>query len=170
MSQCGATSFSRNVISSNRRFAETSCRRMSFYQIGIWPNVIFPTHHLVENYFPNRQSRQNDVGANDVSGKRRSAEQRFVKMIFGWTIIRENDVWLNNDSEKCRSALWSFANSTIWPCDDSVKWLSAIFFRQNNDSAKLHFRKTTIRWNDVSGRSWGPSQCDYDVPKIVEIG
>ena len=30
------------------------------------------------------------------------------------------------------------------------------FFRPNNDSAKLHFGKTTIRWNDVSGKWCGP--------------
>ena len=102
------------------------------------------------------QFRQNDVRANDVTGKRRSTERRFVKMTFGWTTIRENDVRLNNDSEKCLSALWSFANSTIRPCDDSVKWLSAIFFRQNNDLVKLHFGKMTNRWNDVSGKWYGP--------------
>ena len=56
--------------------------------------------------------RQNDVRANDVSGKR-SAERRFVKMTFGWTTIRENDVRLKNGSEKYRSTLWSFTNSTI---------------------------------------------------------
>ena len=98
---------------------------------------------------------QNDIRANDVSGKRRSAERRFVKMTFGWTMIRENDVRLNNNSEKCRSALWSFTNSTIRPCNDSVKWLSEIFFRQNNDSAKLHFGETTIWWNDVSEKWCG---------------
>ena len=75
--------------------------------------------------------------------------------MFGWTTIRKNDVQLNNDPEKYRSELWSFGNSTIWPCDDSIKWLSAIFFRQN-DSAKLHYGKTTIRWNDVSGKWCGP--------------
>ena len=60
-------------------------------------------------------------------------------MKFGQMMFRENDVRLNNDSEKCRSALWSFANSTIRPYDDSVKWLSAIFF----------FAKTTIRHNCI---------------------
>ena len=103
-----------------------------------------------------RQCRENDVRANDISGKWRSAERWFVKMTFGWTTIRENDVRLNNDSEKCRSALWSFANSTIRPCDDSVKWLSAIFVGkttiwQSCVSAKLHFGKMMIPWNDVSG-------------------
>ena len=34
----GATSFSQSVISSNRRFAETSCRRMSIGRIVILPN------------------------------------------------------------------------------------------------------------------------------------
>ena len=113
------------------------------------------------------QFRQNDVRANDASGKRRSAERRFVKMKFGWLTIRENAVRLNNDSDKCRSGWWSSANSTIRPCDDSVKWLLAIFFRQNNDSAKLHFGKTTIQWNDVTGKFCGPDECilnDY-VPK-----
>ena len=85
--------------------------------------------------------RQNDIRANDISGKRRSAERWSVKMTFGWTTIRENDVRLNNDSKKCRSTLWSFANWTIRSHVDSVKWLSAIFC----------FCKTTIRWNDVSG-------------------
>ena len=60
-------------------------------------------------------------------------------------MIWENDVRLNNDSEKCRSTLWSFANSTIRLCDDSVKWLSAIFF-----SAKQRFGKIAFRQNDDS--------------------
>ena len=105
---------------------------------------------------PSIAARWNDVllytisakwrSANDVSGERRSAERRFVKITFGWTTIREHDVRLNNDSEKCHSALWSLANSTIQPCDDSVKWLSAkrfdkIVFRQNDDSMKWRFGK-----------------------------
>ena len=101
------------------------------------------------------QFRQNDVRANDVTEKRRSAERRYVKMTFGWTTIQKNDVRPNSDSEKCRSALWSFANSTIRPCDDSVKWLSAIFFWPNNNSTKFNFGQTTIRWNDVSGKWCG---------------
>ena len=100
--------------------------------------------------------RKNDIRVNDVSGKRRSAERRFVKMTFGWKAIRENDVRLNNDSEKCRSALWNSANSTIRPCDDSVQWLLAIFrfgkitIRQNWISAKQRFDEMTFRENDVA--------------------
>ena len=101
------------------------------------------------------QFGQNDVRANDVSGKRRSAERRFVKMTFGWTTIRKNDVWLNNDSDKCRSVLWSVTNSTIRPCDNSIKWLLANFFsgkttiRQNCISEKRRFDEMTFRENDV---------------------
>ena len=100
--------------------------------------------------------RQNDIRANDVSGKRRSAERRFIKMTFGWTTIHKNDVRLNNDSDKCRSALWSFANSTIRPRDDSVKWLSAIFgfgkitIRRNWISANRRFDEMTFREHDVA--------------------
>ena len=110
----------------------------------------------------NDVSGKNDVQLNDDSGKLRSAERRFGKTKFGWTTIRKNGIQLNNDSEKCRSALWSFANSQIRPCDDSVKWLSAIFFRQNNDSAKFQFtirkmmfgqmmfrEKTTFGWTTI---------------------
>ena len=77
-------------------------------------------------------------------------------MTFGWSTIRENDDRLNKDSGKCRSALWSFANSTIRPCDDSVKWLLAIFFG-----------KTTIRRNCISAKRrfgkmmWPRQQLDY---------
>ena len=78
--------------------------------------------------------RSNDFRQNPISAKR-----RFVKMTFGWT----------NDSEKCRPALWSFANSTIRPCEDSVKWLSAIFF-----STKQRFGKIAFRRNDDSMKWW----------------
>ena len=78
-------------------------------------------------------------------------------MTFCFIQFRQNDVRANDVPGKRRSALLSFANSTIRPCDYSVKWLSAMFFfQQNNDSAKLYFGKTTIRWNDVSGRCCGP--------------
>ena len=129
----------------------------------------------------NDVSGKNDVQLNDDSGKLRSAERRFGKTKFGWTTIRKNGIQLNNDSEKCRSALWSFANSQIRPCDDSVKWLSAIFFRQNNDSAKFQFtirkmmfgqmmfrekttfgwttiRKNDVRLNDDSGKQRSAEQ------------
>ena len=82
-------------------------------------------------------------------------------MKFCFIQFRKNDVQLNSDSEKCRSALWSFANSTIRPYDDSVKSISAIFFRQNNDSAKLHLGKTTTLWNDVSGKWCDPITDSY---------
>ena len=100
------------------------------------------------------QYRQNDVRANYVSGKQFSAERRFVKMTFGWMTIRDNDIRLNDDSEKFRSILWSFANCTIRPCDDSDKWLSAIFdvktVRQNCISAKRRFDEMTVRENDMA--------------------
>ena len=99
--------------------------------------------------------RWNEVLLHTISAKWRSGKWCFGKTMFGWTTIRENDVRLNDDSEKSRSAFWSFANSTIQPYEDSVKWLSAIFFRQNNHSVKSHFDKTTIRWNDVSGKWCG---------------
>ena len=66
-------------------------------------------------------------------------------MTYGWTRFRKNDVRLSYDSGKWCSALWSFANSTIWLCDDSVEWLSAIFF-----SAKQQFVETAFRRNDDS--------------------
>ena len=100
--------------------------------------------------------RWNDVLFHTISAKWRSSKWCFGKTTFGWMTSRKNDVRLNNDSGKCRSALWTFAKSTIRPSDDSVKWLSAIFFRQNNDSVKLRFCKTTIQWNDVSGKWCGP--------------
>ena len=88
------------------------------------------------------------------SAKWRSGKWCFGKTTFDWTTIRKNDVRLNNDSEKFRSALWSFANSTIRPCDDSVKWHLEIFclgkigFRQNDDSMKWHFGK--MMWPQIS--------------------
>ena len=48
--------------------------------------------------------RQNDIRANDVSEKRRSAEQRFGKMTFVWTTIRENGWGSKFGMTKCRTA------------------------------------------------------------------
>ena len=68
-------------------------------------------------------------------------------MTFSWTMIRENYVQLNADSEKCLSALWSFANSTIRSIDfrqffvSSKQRFGQIVFRQNDDSTKRRFRK-----------------------------
>ena len=73
-------------------------------------------------------------------------------MMFDSTTIRENDVALNNNSEKSRSVLRSFVNSTIRSND----FRQFFFFRQNNDSEKLHFGETTIRWNNVSEKWCGP--------------
>ena len=83
------------------------------------------------------------------------ASDNFGKMTFGKMIFQENDVRLNKDLEKCCSALWSSGNSTIRPCDDSAKWLSVIFFLQNNNSAKLQsakrrFDEMTFRENEVA--------------------
>ena len=53
---------------------------------------------------------------------------------------RENDVRLNDDSKKCRSALWSFAISTIRSND----------FRKFFVSEKQRFGKIAFRQNDVA--------------------
>ena len=68
-------------------------------------------------------------------------------MTFGYTTIRENNVRLNNDLEKCRSALWSCDNSTIrsnyvwWYFFSATQPFGKITFRQNNDSLKWCFGK-----------------------------
>ena len=82
--------------------------------------------------------------------KWRSAPYDSGKMTFAQMIFRQNDVLLNDDSEKCRSALRSFGNSTIRLCEHSVQLSSVMFFsarqrfggmtfRQNYDSVKWHF-------------------------------
>ena len=109
--------------------------------------------------FGSVQFRENDVRANNISGKWRSSERRFVKMTFGYTAIPENNVRLNNDSEKYHSALWSSGNSTIRLADDSVKLRSVIFFfLRDNNLVKWRFGKIAIRWNDVSGKWCGPEK------------
>ena len=161
-----------NVILSNwylaeRLFPDTSCSRKSFSRIVISPNVFFSNRRLAERHFPesslswtsftrncierNEQHYQIETSISRISG-----EWCFGKTTFGWTTIRKNDVRLNNDSQKCRSALWSFANSTIRPCNDSVKWLSTIFcfgkitIRQNLISEKRGFDEMTFRENDLA--------------------
>ena len=62
-------------------------------------------------------------------------------MTFGWTTIRENDVRLNNDSKKCRSELWSFADSTI-----------RLVTIRSNDFGHFFFGTTTIRPNCISAK------------------
>ena len=89
------------------------------------------------------QCRQNDVRANDVSGKRRSTDRGFIKMMFGWTTIRKN--------------VRHYEVSLIRRFDHvKIRSIELRKFRQNNDSAKLLFGKTTIRWNNVSGKWCGP--------------
>ena len=93
----GATLFSRNLISSNRRFSEiqfcrksfdgivtwpnrriseTSCRT-TFFRIAVQPNVIFP----------------NLCSANGIFTNRRSAERRFPETLFA-------DERLSNDRHR----------------------------------------------------------------------
>ena len=99
--------------------------------------------------------RKNDVRANDFSRKWHSAERRFVKITFGYTTIRENNVRLNNDSEKCRSAIWSFGNSTIRLCDDSVKLRSVFFFPARKQFSNMTFRETSIRLEVSAKQQFG---------------
>ena len=96
------------------------------------------------------QFRLNDVRANAVSGKRRSAERRDVKMTLGWTTIPEKDVRLNNDSEKCRSALWSFPNSTNRSTDFQQFFFGKTTILTKCISAKRRFDEMTFRENDVA--------------------
>ena len=85
------------------------------------------------------QFRQNNVRTNDVSGKRRSAERRFVKMTFGWTTIRKNvvrhyEVWL----------IRRFGQMTFGNFFSAKQRFGKISFRQNDDSMKWRFGK--IMW------------------------
>ena len=67
-------------------------------------------------------------------------------MTFGWKTIRKNVV-----RHYEVSLIRRFGHVTILSND-----FRKFFIRQNNDSAKLHFGKTTIRWNSVSGKWCGP--------------
>ena len=71
-------------------------------------NGIFPNRHLAENHFY-KTAWSDVISPNIIKSKRRFGliidvsvfgEITFGKMIFGWTMIRENEVRLNNDSEK----------------------------------------------------------------------
>ena len=111
---------------------------MSFSRIVVQPNIIFPKMQWAEQ-----------TPLLNVSGKRHSAQRRFVKMTFGWTTIRGNDVRLNNDSEKCRSALWNFANSTILSNAFRSFFFGKTKIRKNCISAKRRFDEM-FRENDVA--------------------
>ena len=63
-------------------------------------------------------------------------------------MIRENNVRPNNDSEKCRSVLWSFGNLTIRVRDDSVILHLVMFFF----SVRQRFGEMTFWENDVAPR------------------
>ena len=77
------------------------------------------------------QFRQNDVRANDVSGKRRSAEWRVVKMTFGIVNLREID----------DSAKWRFGQMTFGNFFSPKQRFGEIAFLQNDDSMKWRFGK-----------------------------
>ena len=60
--------------------------------------------------------------------------------------VRENDFRLNADSIKWHSTLYSFGNFTIRQYDDWTNCYSTMW----------RFGETTIPWNDVSGKWYGP--------------
>ena len=127
-------------------------RRRSVYCSVKWS---FAWYNFGKMTFGQMMFRENDIRLNDDSLKWRSAEGRFGKMTFGWTtigknVVRHYEVWLIR---------W-FGHLTIRSNNFRRfffdKSMILLFFRQNNDSAKFHFGKTTIRWNDVSGKWCGP--------------
>ena len=103
--------------------------------------------------------RQNDIRANDLSKKRRSAERRFVKMTFGWTTIRKNVVRHYEVSLIRRFGHVTFGQMTF----------GNFLFRQNNDSAKLDFGKTKIRWNDISAKWCNPVNSLFNIIFLIQI-
>ena len=145
----------RNVYIANFELREVSpcpCSKMSKlelnYTLRISSIAARREAHWTKVYAGDLFSvRWYDVLLYKISSKWRSGKWCFGKTTFGWTTIRKNDVRLNNDSEKCHSALWSFANSTIRSCDDSViRRFGQMTF------GNFFFGKTTI-WQDcISAR------------------
>ena len=87
----GATSFSRNVISSNRRFAEKPCRRMSIGRI-----VILPNSKIAETIYT-RDSLQREARASECSLQRaREGTPPYPTCCYARHMMRSQRCHVNN--------------------------------------------------------------------------
>ena len=89
------------------------------------------------------QFRENNVRANDILGKWRSAIRRFGKIAFGSTTIRKNVV------RRCQISV--------------IRRFGYVTVLSNYDRWCFIFGETMIRWNNVSGKWCGP------MPRLKEV-
>ena len=124
-----------NVILSNRYLAESHFPNTSFSRKSFSRKCIEGLRR--NDIFCFIQFWENDFRANDVSGKRRSAERRFVKTTFGWTKMQENDVRRYEVS-----LIRRFGHVTIrWNDFRQFFYFGKTTIRQNDDSTKRCFGK-----------------------------
>ena len=116
------------------------------------------------------QFRQNDVRANDVSRKRRSAERHFVKMTFGWQRFGKMTFgWTTIRKIVVRhyevSLIRRFGHVMIRSNNFRQFFFGKITLWQNCISAKRRFHEMTFRVNDVTPDIFFKSERD----KLKEI-
>ena len=91
--------------------------------------------------------RPNNIRANDVSGKRRSAEGRFGKMTFGWTTIRKRVVRHYEVSLIRRFGQMTFGKITIQQSWISAKrWFDEMTFQENHVAPFFNTEAQTHRY------------------------
>ena len=99
----GATSFSRNVISSNRRFAE-----MQFFRIIVLPKKKIAQSHLTES----SHGRIVEL-ANLHNAERHFFESLFSRRTFSRIVVQPNVIFPNRLSAECHFPESSFSRTSF---------------------------------------------------------